>query len=124
MESAVLDSKDLTPASASGQSHGSVHHVKHQPKRQFAPEGKDKRPNFHTCYRCGQNNHTPDRCHYKNATCFNCNKTGHISRVCIGPNQAIREIAEKRIRSNHHSWSMKSQQTLIVYTRRVFTNGH
>ena len=33
MESAVLDSKDLTPASASGQSQGSVHHVKHRPKR-------------------------------------------------------------------------------------------
>ena len=29
MESAVLDSKDLTPASASGQSQGSAHHVKH-----------------------------------------------------------------------------------------------
>ena len=27
-------------------------------------------------------NHTSDRCYYKNATCFNCNKTGHISKVC------------------------------------------
>ena len=37
----------------------------------------------------------------------------------VGPNQAIREITGKRIRSNHHRWSMKSQQTLIVYQTNI-----
>ena len=47
-------------------------------------EGRHQKPHNHNhtaggggkrnCYRCGQSGHAPDKCRYKTATCFNCNK--------------------------------------------------
>ena len=34
------------------------------------------------CFRCGKFNHHPGNCRFKNATCFGCQKSGHISRMC------------------------------------------
>ena len=38
------------------------------------PEGKK-------CFRCGAK-HDPSTCKYKDETCFNCQKKGHIKTVC------------------------------------------
>ena len=34
------------------------------------------------CYHCGGNNHRPEQCRYANAVCHQCNKRGHLQRVC------------------------------------------
>lgn len=34
------------------------------------------------CYRCGSNKHKANDCPHKEAKCFQCQKTGHIQRVC------------------------------------------
>ena len=34
------------------------------------------------CIRCGSSKHLADRCQFRQATCFKCNKPGHIARVC------------------------------------------
>ena len=34
------------------------------------------------CIRCGSSKHLADRCPFRQATCFKCNKPGHIARVC------------------------------------------
>lgn len=35
------------------------------------------------CYRCG-GNHDPSSCKYKNEVCYNCQKQGHMAKVCKG----------------------------------------
>ena len=35
-----------------------------------------------SCYRCGKSGHSPNQCHFKDATCHGCNKKGHIRPVC------------------------------------------
>ena len=39
------------------------------------------------CYRCGKNNHDQADCWFKDKTCMNCNKIGHIAPVCRQPKQ-------------------------------------
>lgn len=34
------------------------------------------------CHRCGSRQHSPDKCGYKSATCYKCDKVGHISHMC------------------------------------------
>lgn len=34
------------------------------------------------CIRCGSSKHLADRCPFRQATCFKCNKPGHIARLC------------------------------------------
>ena len=34
------------------------------------------------CHRCGQTNHKPSNCKFKEATCLACGNKGHIKRVC------------------------------------------
>ena len=34
------------------------------------------------CGRCGRTSHDPKDCYYRNATCYNCGKRGHIAEVC------------------------------------------
>ena len=45
-------------------------------------------PNFSStsqgvaCVRCGNSEHTPDKCLFRDAECHHCNKRGHLRRVC------------------------------------------
>ena len=55
-----------------GQGSGKPDQRKYTSKK--GPEGK-------RCFRCGAN-HDPNACKYKEETCFNCQKKGHIKTVC------------------------------------------
>ena len=35
-----------------------------------------------TCFHCARKNHRPQDCKFKTATCYKCNKVGHISPAC------------------------------------------
>lgn len=87
MEAVVKDSKDLGPQQGphdkSSSGGAGVHNVRHRPftrlpaKQPQGPGGKcNSGDSQRSCYRCGMSNHTSDKCN------FNCNKTGHISKVC------------------------------------------
>lgn len=39
----------------------------------------DNRP---ACYRCGKKSHSPDECWFKDKDCNQCNRRGHIQKVC------------------------------------------
>ena len=39
------------------------------------------------CYHCGEKNHLPKQCHFKEAVCHKCNKKGYISKACKSPVQ-------------------------------------
>ena len=55
-----------------------------QPKLpRYPPRNHSRREQQHSssCYRCG-GNHQQSSCRFKNGTCHNCGKRGHISKVC------------------------------------------
>ena len=54
--------------------------TRHRGKQQQPPNPKHARQQQH-CYRCG-GPHSPHACKFKDATCYKCAKTGHISKVC------------------------------------------
>ncbi|KXJ08290.1 Retrovirus-related Pol polyprotein from transposon 17.6 [Exaiptasia diaphana] len=35
------------------------------------------------CFRCDSTQHLADKCSYVNATCYSCNKKGHLSKACF-----------------------------------------
>ena len=39
------------------------------------------------CYHCGGNNHRSEQCRYANVVCQQCNKKGHLQRVCRSKRQ-------------------------------------
>ncbi|XP_071944259.1 uncharacterized protein [Antedon mediterranea] len=50
------------------------------------------------CDRCGMNNHTRDTCKYKNATCFKCNKQGHLKSECRQSSKSTKQYKPKSIK--------------------------
>ena len=67
-----------------------IHKVRPLPTAQ-----KHKSPNQTTtehsrtpCYRCGRSNHDQKDCRFRDATCHNCNKKGHIAPVCLSKKNA------------------------------------
>ena len=51
------------------------------------------------CGRCGRTSHDPKDCYYRNATCYNCGKRGHIAEVCrSGKIPRPRQAASPRAR--------------------------
>src|SRR5258706_3855380 len=47
------------------------------------------------CYRCGNSNHSKDDCYFKEAQCRNCNKTGHIAKVCRSKQHPVKSLTHK-----------------------------
>ncbi|XP_071493853.1 uncharacterized protein [Diadema antillarum] len=76
----VKDLKCAQASSAAGQ--GEVHKFQSTSSSPKSSTGRApaQQPQK-ACYRCGAT-HSPDTCRFRNNTCFNCGKTGHIARVC------------------------------------------
>ena len=45
-----------------------------------------------SCYRCGKSGHSPNQCHFKDATCHGCNKKGHTSDQFAARVQALSRV--------------------------------
>lgn len=53
-------------------------------------------PKLKPCWRCGKNNHEPDKCYFKNTECFKCRKIGHIGKMCPGESQSRRKEPQRK----------------------------
>ena len=62
------------------------------------------------CHRCGRTNHTPDQCHFMDATCHRCGGRGHIAPFCRTPPQAGRNPPQ-RFRRHGRRGRMNPQRT-------------
>ncbi|XP_055542786.1 uncharacterized protein K02A2.6-like [Wyeomyia smithii] len=51
-----------------------------------------------TCSGCG-GNHTRTQCKFREAKCFNCDKTGHISKVCRATKQRMADVTASQVQS-------------------------
>ena len=58
------------------------------------------------CRHCGKNNHSSDKCFYKEATCHICKKTGHLAKVC-NSRQQVRVVPQSSVHSSRHSTRMQ-----------------
>jgi hypothetical protein len=47
------------------------------------------------CFRCGKDNHTPDKCRHKTSTCNYCQKPGHIEPACRSKREANSKIGKQ-----------------------------
>ncbi|XP_071956852.1 uncharacterized protein [Antedon mediterranea] len=59
-----------------------INHVTSNSRKSTKTYQASKLTRTQKCDRCGMNNHTRDTCKYKNATCFKCNKQGHLKSEC------------------------------------------
>ena len=82
------------------------------------------------CFRCGNTNHTPDRCRFKDARCFGCGKIGHIGRVCrrrkgrtvqTVHDQVVGEECDEA--TEYHLHALSTQQSSDPITVEVSING-
>ena len=55
-------------------------------KRRDGAGGSSSPGNFKPCYRCGKS-HNPRFCRFKDASCHNCGKRGHIAPMCKNEKQ-------------------------------------
>ena len=82
LESADQEVKDMHAAEPKL----AVHHVRRQRGRhqgQRSPHGQPStRSAKFSCYRCGNSEHKPAECPFKEAECHFCHRTGHIAKVC------------------------------------------
>ena len=63
------------------------------------------------CFRCGKQNHSPDKCFHKNAECHICKKKGHISPKCPekGKGATSKEDSTKSALQNKSKSKKKSK---------------
>ena len=77
----------------------------HEPVHRLADKNPRSNPQGGvTCYRCNGTTHKSFDCFYRNATCRECGKDGHIARACkgklrqqFGPPQAQRSGNHRRL---------------------------
>ena len=56
------------------------------PPRKWGSHGTTTKPR---CKRCGRDQHPPDKCPARNASCHKCNRKGHFSSQCFSKTAAV-----------------------------------
>ena len=79
-ECAERDAARVFGATASTTTSSDVHKIGQETKSTSKPFNRPQ--NRHKCIHCGKSNHASDNCFYRDATCHNCNKKGHIKPIC------------------------------------------
>ncbi len=64
-----------------------------QPEKKTQPFGKKSQTQSNRCYSCG-GYHLRSQCKFRNAKCYRCNKTGHISKVCRSVTAIVQTLQE------------------------------
>ena len=90
----------------------------------------------HLCYRCGgkyDKDHNPNSCKHKNTECRECNKIGHLARLCQKnswqANQEYRKEKAKRTKikevttSEHQEEEVKGEDQLQAAMNKIRTNS-
>lgn len=65
------------------------------------------------CWRCGKNNHGPEFCRFKEATCHACGSAGHIKPMCRERPRAQANVVD-HTRENDNFDSLTVANTLVV----------
>ncbi|XP_055632601.1 uncharacterized protein K02A2.6-like [Toxorhynchites rutilus septentrionalis] len=63
------------------------------------------------CGGCG-GNHPRNKCKFQSATCFNCGKTGHISKVCRAPKRNFHDQSTSQVQSEEPAMQVDVVQSL------------
>ncbi len=75
-----------------------VHQLQRRTNTSRKPSDVERSKDFQrkTCYRCGASNHKAEDCRFREQICRNCQKKGHIARVCRSkpksPTQDVRTV--------------------------------
>ncbi|XP_036002862.1 uncharacterized protein K02A2.6-like [Fundulus heteroclitus] len=93
METATNNTKDIQQARGGAPQSDTVHHV--------TKEKKGKQQKSVECYRCG-GPHLASDCGFKDSVCHNCQKRGHVAKVCRGKNKKKTDWGGKQNMSTHH----------------------
>ena len=79
MEAAAKEVTELQARSNAGASKEDVHKVITNPN----------------CYHCRKPDHKSAQCPFEGLHCYNCNKVGHVRKVCRQPKQPVRRAPGK-----------------------------
>jgi len=89
METASKDSHELAKSRMTGTSQ--VHKVSSKRPAKSKNEKQMKTKAQKDCFRCGMNNHVPDKCYFRERECYKCKKIGHSKSVCTAKVHQIRK---------------------------------
>jgi hypothetical protein len=90
VESAEANSRTIQ-AGRTMPDHVSTHHFEH------------RKPDYASCSHCGRNNHTSQRCKFKQASCHICSRKGHIATICQQRRPTDKKKPEAIDKTNHKS---------------------
>jgi len=87
---------------------------------QFSNDKQVNKVESQECFRCGKQNHTPDKCFHKNAECHICTKKGHISPKCPekGKGATSKEDSTKSALQNKSKSKSKSKDAKFKKRKR------
>ena len=60
-------------------------------KMKSRPEKTKKSKTHKDCFRCGMNNHPPEKCYFRERECYVCKKIGHSKKVCTAKVHRLRD---------------------------------
>ncbi len=103
MEMAEKNAGEIKPVAVTSAASSNMHKIARSKPQQANAQGfanqrstgasASKPQESRRCFRC-LGNHNPNKCHFKNAKCYECNQYGHIGKAC-----ALRKGEERQPKS-------------------------
>jgi hypothetical protein len=103
MESASKHVEDLGAKGVSIEDPKNIHRINNVEDNQQSSRSE--------CFRCGEK-HAPNSCKFRELKCFNCDKIGHIAKVCRSTRRGIKQ-AEFPQRRETGSRGKREQETEV-----------